>query len=690
VGGFITGKLHIKSQGLFLPLKTTVRHASATRRFGESLWVEANRGEVAGFGEGCPRPYVTGERVKTSLAWLEQQLPIIEKECQTMSHLKNWAVLNAASIDENPSSWCAVECALLDLFARENNKSVGQYIGREESRRRYVYSAVLGDDKEWKFKVLLDQYMVRGFSNFKIKLNGNAEQDNLKLKNIYELGTLHGISDIRVRLDANNLWKDNPEAAFDHLESLEYPFVAIEEPVHPCDVETMSEISLALGVPVILDESLCTLDDLSRFDQLPGQFIANVKVSRVGGVLRALKMIDAIKEKGWPIIISANVGETSVLTRAAHILAGAAGDHLIAQEGGFGNYLLRYEPVAPSLKYGRHGIMDLDQPYVEKTIHGLQVVMPDAWQNNGWGLNCRSTRLEADTTVNIGTVTMSDNYDIHYRRWGPENGDEVLMILHGGLSHSEWQTPLAQAFRLTSDMTVVAVDRRGCGLNAHKGDLGTFTLAIQDVVEHLKGLKKSYKKVYLAGWCQGAQFASVAAEKLQDSGVIDKLILITPGLFWNDRFRSVIDTAEKMVDSLVTDFDLSPDRDNAFVPIPLEASDFTFSEKWLDYIEQDTLKSTKITMKSVFIMDEVQEMSWISILNITLPIFAILATKDRIVDNEKVGNYLSNVISHSPNNRITTIESAHAVQFEKPHELAKLINDFIVENELSPPTDANL
>jgi pimeloyl-ACP methyl ester carboxylesterase len=226
-------------------------------------------------------------------------------------------------------------------------------------------------------------------------------------------------------------------------------------------------------------------------------------------------------------------------------------------------------------------------------------------------------------------------------------------------------------------MSVVAPDRRGCGLNAGRGDLGTAGLVIQDVVEHLLHLKGSFRRIHLVGWCQGAQYASIAAAKLQSDNVLSSLVLMTPGFFWNDRFRSVIDVAEKMVFSLRSTFKLEPEREKAFVPIPMQPSDFTFAKEWLAFIEEDDLKTTKMTMKSALIMDEIQEMSWSAILAVNVPMLAILATGDRIVDNRKVTEYLMPLMEASPRNRLATIESCHAVHLEKTDELTQSILSFI-------------
>ena len=72
----------------------------------------------------------------------------------------------------------------------------------------------------------------------------------------------------------------------------------MEEPVRAKNVEDISKFSTATGLPVILDESLCTLEDLSLYRNVAGKFIANIKVSKVGGLIRALKMIEKLKKLG--------------------------------------------------------------------------------------------------------------------------------------------------------------------------------------------------------------------------------------------------------------------------------------------------------------------------------------------------------------------------------------------------------
>ena len=663
---------------LRVPLKMTFRHASAARTHGESLWVEAARGDHRGYGEGCPRSYVTGETRESCRRWLGRWHEAIQAECTSLPALRAWVDAQGAVIDESPSAWCAIELALLDLFAREAGQSVETLLGLPPPGGPHRYSAVLGNDEPWKTRFLIDQYLILGLTDFKVKLEGDLGVDRQKLRSIDELGRWHGAEAVRVRVDANNLWAEAPDRALAYLRELGAELYGVEEPVKPRDADNHARIGVGLGVPVILDESLCTLADLRLYDGLPGRYIANLKVSRVGGVLRALQLVEAIRARGWPIVVGAHVGETSVLTRAAMLVAAAAGDLLVAQEGAFGSRLIEREPAAPSLKWGRGGVLDLRGAYAEVTSEGLQVTPPQAWQQ-GWGLNCRTARRAWPQTEELEVQAMSDGYQIHCRRWGPATGSDVLVVLHGGMSHSSWQRPLADAVRRQSAMTVFAPDRRGCGLNGGRGDLGSALRSVEDVVEHLRMLAGRFERIHLAGWCQGAQYAAVAAERLQGEGALATLLLVTPGLFWNARFRSVIDVTERVVQGLLTHFKLAPGREESFAPIPLQATDFTQGPDGLDFIDADALKTTEVTLKSVIVMDEVQERSWEAILRVGLPLFAMTASGDRIVDNLKVRAYLGPLLAR-PGNRVAEIDAGHAVQFERADELAAALLGFIRES----------
>jgi hypothetical protein len=92
-------------------------------------------------------------------------------------------------------------------------------------------------------------------------------------------------------------------------------------------------------------------------------------------LLRSLELVDAISSRGIPVIVGAQVGETSLLTRAALTVASSAGDLLMAQEGAYGTYLLAQDICEPVLMFGRGGRLDTGSVSLkERSGLGLNVI----------------------------------------------------------------------------------------------------------------------------------------------------------------------------------------------------------------------------------------------------------------------------------------------------------------------------
>ena len=129
---------------------------------------------------------------------------------------------------------------------------------------------------------------------------------------------------------------------------------------------------------------------------------------------------------------------------------------------------------------------------------------------------------------------------------------------------------------------------------------------------------------------------------------------------------------------MLFEFKLKPERNRACIPLPMEATDFTLVDEWLDFIENDGLKTAMITLKSLSIMDEVQELSWGAMLKVNLPMLAIMAKDDRMVDNNKAFEFIGHLFTPGENkNRLVSLKSGHAIQFEKPEEVAHEVIEFI-------------
>lgn len=278
----------------------------------------------------------------------------------------------------------------------------------------------------------------------------------------------------------------------------------------------------------------------------------------------------------------------------------------------------------------------------------------------------------------IRTYVQADGYVSHYRLWGAAEGSDVIVLLHGGMSHSGWQAPLADAILSMSNISFIAPDRRGSGLNIQaRGHMLSQEQVIDDVISFLSFLKQSFTRVHLAGWCFGGQIASVVASKVESQNLISTLLLITPGFFWNDRYSDVLRLSIQSVFEVVNEFNLDPDPLHAFIPLPLQVTDFTVKPEWRQFIVDDQLRLTKVTKNTVLVSYEIQEKAKEAISEIDdLPVLVVLGHQDKLIDNHKVQSLLVEKIS-SPEIKIEFLDANHGVQFDQPDQLAKLVTGFV-------------
>jgi len=122
-----------------------------------------------------------------------------------------------------------------------------------------------------------------------------------------------------------------------------------------------------------LDESLARASQLEALDD-PDRWIINLRVSKMGGVIRSLEVVREAVRRDVGVIVGCHVGETGILSRAALGLMQAAGDQLVAAEGAFGTQLLRRDLTMPSLRFDWAGRLDLSQVAdMGKTGFGLDL-----------------------------------------------------------------------------------------------------------------------------------------------------------------------------------------------------------------------------------------------------------------------------------------------------------------------------
>lgn len=349
---------HIKLKKLEIPFRVSFKHASAERTTTETVIALAqSESGMVGYGEGCPRSYVTGESIESCMDFISTHHQSIVK-IDDIDSLRAFVSANQSIIDKNPVAWCAIETAILDSFAKLQEQSIEAMLGVPEIQGDFHYTAVLGVSNTKVFAAQLAQYIRIGFNDFKVKISGDKAVD---ASNIAAIRTAR--SEAKIRLDANNLWND-AEEAISCLGALDPHFWAVEEPIKARDYIGLKILAERLGCKIIFDESFLRIEDFERLSGDPSIWIPNIRISKMGGLLRSFAISEECRKRGITFIIGAQVGETSILTRTAISLANAYRDNLIAQEGAYGTHLLEHDITDSPIMFGKRGVVNLGANHI--------------------------------------------------------------------------------------------------------------------------------------------------------------------------------------------------------------------------------------------------------------------------------------------------------------------------------------
>jgi L-alanine-DL-glutamate epimerase-like enolase superfamily enzyme len=350
-----------------LPLRRRIRHASHVRVSTDNLIVRCTLADgTEGYGEGVPRDYVTGETAESALALLKQtdwpgQLAGAAGDCADFPAAV--ALADALQLAPVPgdqrgcagnAARCAVELALLDAFGRHFHqplstltKLIAPALYRPQARVRYGF-AITGARG---LKLVLAALVARfyRFADVKLKVGIAGYDDVKRLRWLRRLVR----RSVRVRLDANEAY-DASEAA-DRIAQLE-PFGIdwIEQPLPHEQAEALARLRRQVRVPIMLDESVCSLRDAQQ--AVAGQWcdLVNVRLSKCGGFIPSLRLMQYVTAEGLGCQLGCQVGESALLSAAGrHFACSVAG--LRAIEGSYDRHLLYHSLSRRDLTFGYGG-----------------------------------------------------------------------------------------------------------------------------------------------------------------------------------------------------------------------------------------------------------------------------------------------------------------------------------------------
>ncbi|WP_226568570.1 mandelate racemase/muconate lactonizing enzyme family protein [Mangrovibacter yixingensis] len=275
----------------------------------DSLWLHLE----------CDGVFGTGE-VRLNIRYLHGY-----SEQQVLDNLTHW--LNTLNWHTTPSAMLeavhhadstllaparmVVDIALHDLLARQQGQSLAAWLGHPDSACAFPTNQTLfwGSEQQ-----LLDQaqhYVDRGFTQ--LKLRTGVADFATDLRRLTALRERFG-SSISLAIDVNGQWSpEQAQAYFLQLRPLQLSY--IEQPLAPADDSRLGELS-ALGIPIMLDESLNSPAAITRLIEADGQLRGHLKLVKMGGIAPLLDAARQLQLAGVPFMVG-QMNEGHVATAAA-------------------------------------------------------------------------------------------------------------------------------------------------------------------------------------------------------------------------------------------------------------------------------------------------------------------------------------------------------------------------------------
>ncbi|MBI1346320.1 dipeptide epimerase [bacterium] len=349
-----------------IPLKKEVRHASHVRTSTDSLVVCCHLDDGSrGWGEGLPRAYVTGETIEQ--AW--DMLPDLKWKSTLGSSMTSLADaiamlsefrLPSSLIDERGclgnSLRCAVELSVLDAVCRSLNvplsavtEAVPETAAIRQSLPEVRYGAAITAATPWKQRWRALLMRLSGFEQIKVKVGVTGVDDVALLRRVRNIVG----SNVDLRIDANEAWQCEtlPRCV---APLLPFGITALEQPVPHEDVGGLAPLRGQIGVPLMLDESLCCEFDAHRAIAEGLCDLFNLRLSKCGGFLPTLQLAALAHHAGLGYQLGCQVGETGILSAAGrHFATSVAGIRYL--EGSYDRHLVHERLTIKDLTFGLGG-----------------------------------------------------------------------------------------------------------------------------------------------------------------------------------------------------------------------------------------------------------------------------------------------------------------------------------------------
>ncbi|MFW0788065.1 enolase C-terminal domain-like protein [Gordonia sp. CPCC 205333] len=328
-----------------VPMLRPFSHAAHARAHAESVLIQCNIGGAVGWGEGAPRPYVTGETSQSAseaLAGAGSRL--------LLDHLTDlWK--SGASFEDGPrflmaldiprllgglhrapAAAAALETALLDAWCRLFGHPLRDVVAAVSPllvnstaliaplpTPRPVALVVDLANTERDAISSLTPAAAANLRHVKLKASASPSDTAERARELRTRLAALSAGAVTLSVDANGAW-DGPQSLL-AAELLGGVVDWLEEPTVPRSWGDLRTIRERTGMAIMLDESAIDSGDVETAANLAAADSINIRVSKCGGLLPALRVAMAARSCGLGLQVGVQVAEIGPLWVVGRILA---------------------------------------------------------------------------------------------------------------------------------------------------------------------------------------------------------------------------------------------------------------------------------------------------------------------------------------------------------------------------------
>ena len=284
--------------------------ATGTMHYAQNIFIRVHTdADIFGVGECSAFPMIVGETQATCFAMAQDFAAI-------------WKGKNALDIEDrmnelhdytafNSTIKSAFDMALYDIAAKAAEQPLYKFLGGD--KKALETDLTIGIASPDKMAETAVEFVQKGVRIIKVKLGKDAKQDVIRIQRIVEaIGP-----DIQLRIDANQGWNfDEAVYALQALGAFNIQFC--EQPMRHWHDDRLPALRKLSPVKIMADESVFNHYDAKRLIIAEACDYVNIKFSKSGGILEAIKINEICEQYHVPCMMGGMLESRVALTAFAH------------------------------------------------------------------------------------------------------------------------------------------------------------------------------------------------------------------------------------------------------------------------------------------------------------------------------------------------------------------------------------